>query len=139
MAPAHDTFIPGPELLDSAANCVILAHHLRIRFMNLIRGLMCPELIKSLSEAYYPEKIEAASLQSIAICRRFKLAGEDFRSLDSVTHDSVKLVERFEAEPNNLAVEWEATGMFPVPKVEVGKPFPGIEDGKECRPEGNDR
>jgi hypothetical protein len=45
--------------------------------------------------------------------------------------NGVELLEAFEAEADNLAVEWECTMMIPLAKVEVGDPFPGIEDRKD--------
>ncbi|KAH6649463.1 hypothetical protein F5144DRAFT_607626 [Chaetomium tenue] len=66
---------------------------------------------------------------------RFEATGKGFRGLDGLDCESkwvechekamsefdkgVKLLEAFETEVNNLAVEWECTMVFPLPKVKL--------------------
>jgi hypothetical protein len=146
--PVPEPFIPHPHLLDLAANRIIVAHHLRIRFLNLMRNIMYPRLIETLlGKGYRSERLHAVKKQAFAMYSSFKSTGKGFRDLDGLNCQSrwiechaeamsefdngVELLEAFEAEADNLAVEWECAMMFPLPKVEIGDLFPGIEDRKD--------
>lgn len=143
--PAPECFIPSPHFLELAATRIVVAHYLRIRFLNLMRNIRYSPLLDTLLEnGYSPERLYAVKAQSSAMYDRFEAAGKGFRDLDGLDcehkwvecHEKamsefgkgVKLLEAFESEADNLAVEWECTMMFPLPKVAVGGPFPGIED-----------
>lgn len=144
----REQFIPSPHLLDLAADRIIVAHHLRIRFLNLKRNIMNPRLIEALlGKEYWSERLHAVKQQAFVLYGSFKLAGKGFRELDTLDCETMwikchtevmsefdngaKLLEVFEAEADNLAVEWECTMMFPPLRVEVGDPFPRIEDRKD--------
>lgn len=133
-----------PQLIDSAANHIIAAHHLRIRFMHLLYNLSYPEITTPLSEFYSPALLDAVKQRALKVYTKFRVAGDEFRSLDGVRsrrrwvtrydeamdffEQGAELLREFEGDADNLAVEWQAGGMNPVKEVEVGGLYPGVED-----------
>jgi hypothetical protein len=137
-------FAPPHKLIDSAANMAIACHHQRIRFMHLLGPLMEPEVFDTLSQYYDPEHLETIKNQCLPLYAKFRVAREELISLDEITRErkwmkryedakwrfeeGVKLLREFEVRAENLAVEWQVKGMRPVPWVENGGLYPGVED-----------
>jgi hypothetical protein len=137
-------FKPPRELIDSAANMTIISHHQRIRFMHLLGSLMEPEVFDTLTQFYDAEHLETIKSQSLTLYAKFRLAKEELVELDEIKRErkwmrrykdgkwrfeeAVKLLKQFEAKSENLAVEWQVQGMRPVPWVEHGGLYPGVED-----------
>lgn len=110
---------------------------------------MYPPLIEALlGKGYCSEQLHTVKKHAFAMYDRFKATEKGFRGLDGLDCENkwiechkkamlefdkaVGLLRVFENEADNLAVEWECTMMFPLPKVQVGELFPGIEDRNDC-------
>jgi hypothetical protein len=140
----NKSFKPPRELIDSAANMAITSHHQRIRFMHLLGSLMEPEVFDTLTQFYDAEHLETIKSQSLTLYAKFRLAEEELVELDEIKRErkwmrrykdgkwrfeeAVRLLKQFEAKSENLAVEWQVQGMRPVPWVEHGGLYPGVED-----------
>jgi hypothetical protein len=143
---------PDAQLLDAAANYVIAAHRLRIRFLHLLYCLVDSKVGTAMSEAYSPALIADLKSKSLTMYGKFRIAGHEFSQLDTVGsrrkwirayklaeerfEEGVSLLREFESEAGNLAVEWQVVGANPVKEVPVGSWYgdlegPLVEEGKE--------
>jgi hypothetical protein len=142
---------PNVQLIDSAANYVVTAHRLRIRFLHLLYCLLDPEFNTRMGESYSPELIAHIKAKSLTMYGMFRVAGHEFSQLDTVKgwrkwmavykraeerfDEGVALLREFESKADNLAVEWQAVAECPVKEVPVGSWYGDLEgpldEGKE--------
>lgn len=139
----HKMPAPDAERIGSAANHVIAAHRLRIRFLHLLYCLLNPEISSPMSDAYSPERVADIKAKSLTMYGKFRVAGHEFSKLDTVEgerewmrayerakgrfEEGAALLRQFEAEAENLAVEWQVAGIRPVKDVPVGEWYGDLE------------